>query len=332
MLKELKYVLGIDVSKATLDYCLRERAGRILAQGKVANSPTGLDELLKIFTENGVTATDLHAVMEATGHYGNLAFNFLHQQGVVVSVVNPTQIKHFGRSLNVRTKNDRVDARIIARFGAERSPRQTLPIPASEAALREIMREIEALTGEKTQCQNRLDAVAEECVRQSLRDRLDFIEKQIALLQDHAKKVVAGDPQLQEKVTLLDTIPGIAVTTAMRVVSEIAGKNFESARDLAAYAGLTPAEHTSGSSVRGKTRLSKIGNTHLRKALYMPAQSARRFCAPLKAWGDELLTRGKAKKAVIGAVMRKLIHIIFGVLSHQTPFDPKKAAIPQFSH
>lgn len=331
MIKNLKYFLGIDVAKATLDFCLQDIQGKILTQGKVSNSATGLQELLTILAQYHVATIDLHAVMESTGHYGNLAFHFLHQQSVTVSIVNPAQIKFFGRSLNVRTKNDRVDARLIARFGAERHPRQTIPLSAPEAALREVMREIEALTNDRTQCLNRLEAAVDASVQGSLRTQRDFIENQIALLQEHARKIVAEDPQLQEKVALLDTIPGIAIHTAMRVLSEIAGKAFESARDLAAYAGLNPAEHTSGSSVRGKTRLSKIGNTHLRKALYMPAQSARRCCHPLRAWGDELANRGKAKKAVIGAVMRKLIHIIFGVLSKNSPFDPKKAAFPQFS-
>jgi transposase len=121
---------------------------------------------------------------------------------------------------------------------------------------------------------------------------------------------------------LLCSIPGIAELTAAKLLAELAGKEFQSARQLAAYAGLTPAEWRSGGYLYGKTHLSKIGNAFLRKALYLPAAVARRWCKPLKPWIAILESRKLHDLAIRGAIMRKLLHIAFGVLRHQHPFNP----------
>lgn len=123
---------------------------------------------------------------------------------------------------------------------------------------------------------------------------------------------------------MLDSIPGIAVTTAAVILAEVADiTQYRSARQVAAYAGLVPRERQSGSSVHGRTRLSKIGNARLRKALYFPAITALRCSEFFKAWAAGLRERGKCKMSVIGAAMRKLVHLAYGVLKTGKPFDPK---------
>src|SRR5246127_177854 len=128
---------------------------------------------------------------------------------------------------------------------------------------------------------------------------------------------------------LLCSIPGVAQTTAAKLLSELAGKEFHSARQLAAYAGLTPSEFRSGTSAYGKTHLCKIGNAFLRKALYLPAAVAKKWCLPLKPWIAILESRKLHHLAIRGAIMRKLLHIAFGVLKHQKPFNPLLVFIPK---
>jgi transposase len=183
---------------------------------------------------------------------------------------------------------------------------------------------------------NRLSSgVAVEAVRESVEELIAHLEEQIRrtgkLIRDHINK----HPGLKRQRELLDTIPGIAETTAAALPAEVPGiLQYKSARQVAAFAGLVPRERQSGSSVRGRVRLSKIGNARLRKALYFPAlRKALYFpavtalrCSPFfQEWAAGLRQRGKSKMAVIGAVMRKLIHLAYGVLKTGKPFDPQWA-------
>jgi transposase len=159
--------------------------------------------------------------------------------------------------------------------------------------------------------------------------RLNQLQKEIAQLDSAINKLIASDEGLKTRSKLLCSIPGIAQTTAAKLLSELAGKEFHSARQLAAYAGLTPSEFMSGGSAYGKTHLSKIGNAFLRKALYLPAAVARRWCKPLKPWVTLLEERKLSDLAIRGAIMRKLLHIAFGILKHQKPFDPSLVFMPK---
>jgi transposase len=167
-----------------------------------------------------------------------------------------------------------------------------------------------------------------EIVRQSVEELLNHLNEQIKrtekLIGDH----INNHPRLKRQSELLDSIPGIAETTAAALLSEITDiTQYRSARQVAAYAGLVPRERQSGSSVRGRARLSKIGNARLRRALYFPAITALR-CSPFfQAWAEGLQKRGKSKMSVIGAVMRKLVHLAYGVLKTGQPFDPAWAKI-----
>ncbi len=149
----------------------------------------------------------------------------------------------------------------------------------------------------------------------------------VAVIESVFLELIAADESLSRQSKLLCSIPGIAQLTAAKLLAELAGKEFQSARQLAAYAGLTPAECRSGFSRYGKTVLCKIGNAFLRKALYLPAAVARRWCKPIRQWAAELESRKLHSLAIRGAIMRKLLHIVFGVLRHQQPYNPRLAAI-----
>lgn len=180
----------------------------------------------------------------------------------------------------------------------------------------------QALNKEKTRTQNRLDQASEETVRQAYQDLLEELEEKIRALEKEIEKQLEEDPDLNERCSLLGTIPGVGVQTAAVVISELGSPDqFESARQAAAYAGLVPSHRKSGSSVRGKPRMSKVGNARLRRAMHFPAMTALRFNPVIQALGDRLRKRGKEAKVIIGAAMRKLLHICYGVLKSGRPFD-----------
>jgi transposase len=260
--------------------------------------------------------------MEASGNFQEAVARFLHEEDYRVSVVNARRIKGYAASQLQRTKTDAADAALIARFGWREDLRAWEPPSASESRLQELTRARQALQKEKTRTQNRLDEAEDEAVRRAHRGLLDEIERRIEDLEEEIDEHVKEDSELERQCSLLETIPGIGLQTAAIVVAELGSpERFESARQAAAYAGLVPRHHESGTSVRGAPRMSKVGNGRLRRAMYFPAMTALRFNSAVKAFGDRLKERGKEKMVVVGAAMRKLLHICYGVLKSGRPFD-----------
>jgi transposase len=314
--------LGIDIAKLKFNVCLIQRSGK-LKHKVLPNTRTGFEQLLDWLAKQGVQR--VRACLEATGTYGEALSLFLHQAGHTVSVVNPAAIKAFAQSRLSRTKTDRVDAELIARFCQAQAPPAWTPLPAEVRELQALVRRLEALIEMRVAEENRLSSgVTVEAVRASVEEHLAYLDEQIKRTEGLIREHINNHPTLKRQSQLLDSIPGIAETTAALLLAEITDINqYGSARQVAAYAGLVPRERQSGSSVRGRTRLSKIGNARLRRALYFPAITALR-CSPFfQAWAKGLQERGKSKMSVICAVMRKLVHIAYGVLKTGKPFDPE---------
>jgi transposase len=316
--------LGLDVSKLKFNACL-ERAGGKLRHRLFPNDEAGFSQLSEWLKKNGVERA--HACMEATGTYYEALATYLHSGGHTVSVINPAAIKAYAQSQLSRTKNDRVDASLIASFCAERHPPEWHPPAPELRELQALVRRLDSLQEMRTMEENRLSSgVTVAAVRASLEDSVAYLSEQIrkteALIAEHIDR----HPGLRRQRELLDSIPGVGSATAAVLLGEIPDlKEYRSARAVAALAGLVPRERQSGSSVRGRVRLSKIGNARLRKALYFPAVTALR-CSPFfREWAEGLRQRGKSKMAVIGAAMRKLIHLAYGVLKTGKPFDPEWA-------
>jgi transposase len=315
--------LGLDVAKAKFDAALLQD-GRTHHR-QFPNTATGFTDLRRWL--GGRATLPIHACLEATGSYGEALALFLHQQGVRVSVVNPARIKAFAKSELLRTKTDRVDAALIARFCAAHQPLVWTPPPPEQRHLQALVRRVEALKAMRQQERNRLDLeAADSLLRASLTEHLAHLDSQIATLQQQVRAHVQTHPTLRHQTQLLQSIPGIGETTAHKLLAEVPllGQ-YRSARQAAAYAGLSPRQRESGSSVRGKTRMSKVGNAAVRRALYLPAVVALRANPILREFAQRLLTAGKPKMAVVGAVMRKLLHQAHGVLKHNRPFDPNYA-------
>jgi transposase len=323
-----RYFLGNDIAKETFDFCLLTRKKVCLWRGQLSNNAAGFEALVAGLKARGINLKEVHFALEATGVYGRALLAALHSAGLVVSELNPAQVKFFGISYLRRTKNDRVDAELIALYCLERQPMASRPLRALERQLKVLVHEREARVNEQNRERNRRHtdqfqaAALPPIVRVQRRKRLEQLKAQIAQLDAAIAALLSSDAQLSQQAKLLCTIPGIALCTAAKLLSELAGKEFSSARQLAAYAGLTPTEQRSGKTLYGKTRLSKIGNAFLRKALYMPASVARRWCKPIATWAQELQARHLAPLAIRGAIMRKLLHIVFGVLRHRQPFNP----------
>lgn len=317
-------ILGIDIAKLKFNVCLMSTNDK-LKHKVFANTAAGFQQLTAWLAKQGTSC--LHACMEATGAYGEALAQHLHAAGHTVSVVNPAAIKAFAGSRLSRTKTDKVDAALIARFCVAQQPPRWTPPAAEVRQLQALVRRLESLLEMHTMESNRLEAIITvDAVKSSVEDHLDYLDHQIKQTEALIRAHINNYPTLKRQSELLDSIPGIGETTAATLLAEIADiTQYESARQVAAFAGLVPRERQSGSSVRGRTRLSKIGNARLRKALYWPAITALR-CSPFfQAWAESLRERGKCKMSVIGAAMRKLIHLAYGVLKTGKPFDPKWA-------
>jgi transposase len=262
--------------------------------------------------------------MEATGQYGNDLAEYLYQQGWKVSVVNPARIKAYGNSKLRRNKTDKADAQLIAEYCLREQPALWSPPPASFKDLQALVRRLDNLQANYYQENNRLKSgVKNQLVIDGLNDHLQYLKNQIVQIKKDIQKHIKSYPELKRRQELLISIPGIGKLTAAKILGEVRDVcEFDSSRQLAAYAGVTPRNFTSGTSVHKKSRMSKTGNSNVRKCLYMPAISAKKHNPIIKIFCERLLKSGLRPKEVIGAAMHKLLHLVYGILKSGIPFDP----------
>lgn len=309
-------VLGIDMAKNKFDAALMQD-GRYKTK-VFTNTPQGFEQLLHWLTDKGEPSP--HICMEATGSYGEALATFLFDRGLTVSVVNPTRIKGYAKSELVRTKNDKADSKLIARFCLAMKPAPWQPAPKEIRELQAYVRRLEALQDLKQQEENRL-GTASTAVQPSIRKILSALTDEIEVVRQCVIDHIDRHPGLRRQHALLKSIPGVGDITIARFMAEIGDiHRFSCAKQVAAFLGLNPYQRQSGES-SGYTTLSKIGHARLRKALYMPALTAIRYNPLIAEFSQRLLAAGKAKMAVVGAAMRKLVHIMYGVLKSGTQFD-----------
>ncbi len=317
-------VLGIDIAKAKFDVCLLLPDGRLFRK-VFPNTPPGFELLTRWLRQH--TPEPVHACLEATGTYGVALALFLRDQQHVVSLINPAAIKAFAASRLTRSKTDRVDAALIAHFCASQQPPAWTPPTAEVQELQALVRRLDALVEMRTMERNRLSAGETlAAVRGSIEAHLAYLMQEITqterLIQEHIRQHTA----LHTQLLLLLSIPGIGPATAALLLAEINFAAFGNARQVAAFVGVVPRLRHSGSSVRGRSRLSKLGSSRVRQALYFPAVTALRCSPAIQAWADGLRARGKCEMQIIGAVMRKLVHLAFGVLKSGRPYAPTLAS------
>ena len=319
--------VGIDVSKETLDACLLPAPGGKARERAFANDAAGHAALAAWADEHSAGAA-VGFCLESTGAYGEALATALADAGRHVAVVNPARVKYAGLMRGQGNKTDRADAKLIAEYAARERPPAWQPPRPEVRELQALSRRRDDLrrlaAGEKT----RLAAPGlTAAVRTSLDRVVAFLEKEAGRLQAQADAVVAADEGLCASRDLLRTIPGVGPVAANAILAELPDPGrFATAQQAAAYAGLAPREDRSGTSVKKRTRLSKAGNARLRKALYLPALTAVRFNPLVAAFYDRLVAAGKPKMAALGACMRKLLMIAYGVLKSRTPFDPTRGS------
>ena len=319
----VRNVLGIDVSKKKLDLAL-------LINGKVKakvfeNTVKGHDELLVWLHASKAPLPTLHVCMEATGVYYEAVATRLHEEGLTVSVANPACIKGFGLGENIRNKNDEIDAGLIARYCLSMSPEPWLPPPLEQRQLRAWTLRVQALKDIRQQELNRKEAhvvAGLQDVANHVAQHISWLELEIKKLEKEINDHIDRHPGLKKDAQLIVSIPGLGIATVARILGHLGDiRRFKNAKALAAFMGVTPQQRTSGTSLKGRTMVSKTGNSPLRAALFMPSMVARCRNPILRQFAERLLANGMAKRAVISAVTHKLVHLIYGVVHTGKPFD-----------
>ena len=308
--------LGIDVSKLKLDVALLLSTGTHAAT--FTNTPKGFLALARWLARFPVQP---RVCLEATGTYALPVAHFLHGQGLVVSIVNPMAIHFFARTRMSRNKTDAHDATLIAHFGQQHQPRAWQPPTPAQAQLQPLVRVREQVLESRVMAQQHLES-APASTAKYFRAQIRLLDRQLRALAGQIEQVLQAHPTLKESAALLTTIPGVGTVTAATVLAIIPEiDRLDNARQLAAFAGVTPSQRQSG-TLTGRTRMSKLGHRRLRKALYFPAITALRCNPRVQALAIRLAQKGKAKMVIVGAAMRLLAHLIFGVLKNRTAFDP----------
>ncbi|MHB8709490.1 MAG: IS110 family RNA-guided transposase, partial [Desulfuromonadales bacterium] len=310
--------LGIDIAKKKFDVALL-RDGKFKTK-VFDNSPAGFAALKDWLRFHGTDK--VHACMEATGILFEGLATFLADEGHEVRVTNPLQIKAFGESLLSRTKTDKADARLIARFCETMKPSLWQPDPPEIRQLKALGRRRDALIAMRTQEINR-DISAHNRVQASIRTVVSVLDQEIDDISRQIRDHIDNHPDLKNKSDLLRSIPGVGDVSIEAILSETNGfANFSKVEQVVAYMGLSPKEKSSGSSVRGKVSVCKTGNRRLRKILYMPALVAMQHNPMIKELAQRLKQKAKHGRVIACACMKKLIHIMFGVIKNNLPFNP----------
>lgn len=311
-------ILGVDISKLTFDVALLN--DNKVKTKKFNNNSKGFCELTKWLKNKKIDTA--HVCMEATGGYEAPLAQYLYDNNFKVSVVNPARIKGFAMSRLSRVKTDKADSELIAYFCQAMQPDLWQPTPLHIQELQQLVRRLDSLIANKNQENNRLDGAIGE-VAINISTHIEFLDKQIKKIEELISNHIKEHKDLNDKSKLLDSIPGVGEKTIGVILAFLTVEDFDSAKQVAAFVGLNPKPRQSGSSVRGVGRISKTGNADLRKAFYMPALTALRFNPIIKDFAERLLGTGKSKMVVVIASMRKLLHIIYGVLKNQIPFNEK---------
>lgn len=324
--------IGIDVSKRKLDGAwLRDPATGKIKTKVWNNDAAGFAALQDwVVHQTGLTLSDIHVVMEATGVYHEALAQTLHDAGAQVSVINPAHIRDFAKSLGVRGKNDKKDSVVLARYGATQQPALWAPEPTAIRQLKALVARLEALDTdiqretnrrEKAEVTQTTEVMASiDTVLAALRAERDRLARDI---DDHIDR----HPDLKNDQQLLQSIPGVGPAVSLRLMTTLRSRVFASARQAAAFIGVVPIPWESGHSVRARPRLSKAGAPKLRRLLYMAAVVSLRYNPDIAAQYQRLTRRGKPAMSALGAAMRKLVHTAFGVLKHQTPYQPQAASL-----
>jgi len=329
----VKQVAGIDVSQNELVVCLGSMSDTwvpdLYANKTFPNTNAGFKAFTGWVSKSTIDAVPVRYVMEATGVYHQKLAYFLNEAELEVTIVLPNKISNYARSLDTKTVTDKTASQAIAQFGLERKLDLWEKPQEVYNKIKHLTRERDQLVSERTMLKNQLHAELAQAY--PYKKSLDRVRKRIALLDKQEKEImaelrgiIASDPEVQKIVMILCSIPGIGMLTAATVLAETNGfELIRNKRQLTSYAGLDVKEKQSGTSIKGKPRISKKGNKYLRKALYLPALSAIRHEETFKNIFVRLVSRHGIKMKAAVAIQRKLLELMFTLFKTKTKFDRK---------
>ncbi len=318
-------ILGIDIGKDQIVVVLL-RPAHAAEAATFDNGLAGFKTVQRFLKKRRVRA--LHACMEATGRYYEALADFLDAAGWTVSVVNPARIKAYAEAQLSRNKTDRLDAALIADVCRTQQPAPWTPLPPAQRELQALVRHLDDLQADDQRQRNRLHALQHAAqpaplVLANLEAQLTLLHGQIEQVKHAIQQHLNQHPDLKRDKDLLTSIPGIGALTAGKLLAEFrAIRDFSDVRQLVAFAGLNPRQHQSGATARGHTPISKQGRATIRAALFLPAIVAKNRYPCLQPLIERWRQRGLCQMEMVVAMMRKLLHLIFGVLKSGQPFDP----------
>ena len=331
MNKVIKQVLGIDVAQKELVTCLgklnEDLEVNLYAHKTFSNTAKGFELLVQWVKKQTDQGVAVRYVMEATGVYHESLAYFLRNKDLEVSIVLPNKISNYARSLTVKTVTDKTASEAIAQFGLERKlDRWEKPSPTYKK-IKQLTREREQLIKERTMAKNQLHAEQAEAEPNKtsvsrVKKRIEFLSKQEKEILLEITALVKSDEKTSSVVELLCSLPGVGTLTAAIIVAETNGfELIRNKRQLTSYAGLDVKEKQSGTSVKGKPKISKKGNRFLRKALHLPALAAIRHDERFKAIFVRLVSRHGIKMKAAVAVQRKLLEMMYTLFKTNEKYD-----------
>jgi len=311
-------IIGFDVSKKFFDFAFLKNDKKWFNQ-QLDYDKDGLNQLIKTIPSNSI------CVMEATGPYYIKLANFLYSKGFKVSVVNPLVIRRYSQMLLKRTKTDKADAQLIAMYGRDQIPDFWKPNSENIQRIRQINSVLESLIKERTSWINRIEAAKQddnfdESSLKIMKQMVCLINRRIQKLEAELDKII--DTDFKQENDILRSIPGIGRKTSIMLLAITGGfTKFENYKQFSSYVGLCPRIFQSGTSVRGKARICKIGISRVRQLLYLCALTARKFNKACKELYNRLIEKGKPKKLALIAVANKLIRQAFGCVKNMTFYN-----------
>ena len=330
--KVIKQNVGVDISKDDFKvcfYCLDQNGRKFIKGSRTfKNTLAGFIEFMKWIVKKRIDSLTVRITIEATGVYYENLSHFLDDNGYHVSVVLPNKSKDYAKSLNLKTKTDKADAKMLGQMGIERDLFQWQPVSSKMRMLKQLTRDRVSILSEKTAISNKLHALKHSFepnkrVIKRLNQRLKLLGQQLKEVEKEIEQTIKADELLNDKVTNICKVKGLGLITVATVIAETNGfLLFTSRGQLVSYAGYDVVEKQSGTSVKGKPRISKKGNTYIRRALYFPAISIAKHEPQFKQLFERVLERSAIKMKGYVAVQRKTLILIYTLFKNNTTYDP----------
>jgi transposase len=311
--------LGLDVSKAEFEACLL--IGKKKDRSTFPNSPSGFKKLLSWL--HGLEKDRIHACLEPTGVYSKALAKFLYSMEIKVSQVNSFAVQSLARGKNFRSKTDRIDAYLLADYCLKEDPPTWRPPTQIQEELKELNHRLSTVDEDIRKEKNRLETVDSKVVLEDIEDSLGRLMVRREKLERAIRALIRSDEVTTKNFAILNSIIGIGEKSAIRLLAAVRFDTFESGRQVGCYAGLTPRDFESGSSIRKRASISKVGSSEIRGYMYFPAMVAIQHNPQLREFAERLEGRNKLKKVIIVAVMRKLLALATTLIRKQQFYDPE---------